>query len=97
VIKKHFTAVQASVEWKFTEAALHYLTKKQRGERAKIDHIVFDQVYPLYGAIDVRNSSIVRNQAIQDDLLEQLRAAGAVILKAQDHVSFPLLKEINIG
>jgi hypothetical protein len=28
-------------------------------------------------------------------LLEQLRAAGAVILKAQDHVSFPLLKEIN--
>jgi hypothetical protein len=35
VIKKHFTAVQASVEWKFTEAALHYLTKKQRGERAK--------------------------------------------------------------
>ena len=49
----------------------------------------------MYGAIDVRNSSIVRNQAIQDDLLEQLRAAGAVILKAQDHVSFPLLKEIN--
>jgi len=95
VIKKHFTAVQASVEWKFTEAALNYLTKKQKGEQVKIDHIVFDQVYPLYGAIDIRNSSIVRNQAIQDDLLEQLRAAGSVILKAQDHVSFPLLKEIN--
>lgn len=95
VIKQQFTAVQSSVEWKFTEAALEYITKKNSGEDARIGNIVFDNVYPLYGAVDIRNSSIERNQAIQQDLLEQLNAARAVVQKAQQHINFPLLQEIS--
>ena len=95
VIKEKFTAVQSSVEWKFTEAALHYLTQKYKGEESRIESIAFENVFPLYGAIDVRNSSIERSQAIQQDLLEQLQLASTIIKKAQLQLNFPLLEEIN--
>lgn len=95
VIKHQFTAVQSSVEWKFTEAALEYINKKQGNEDTKIGNIVFENVFPLYGAIDVRNSSTERNQAIQQDLLEQLTTAGTIVKKAQQLSNFPLLQEIN--
>ncbi len=69
VIKEQFTAVQDAVEWRFTEAALNYLTRKNKGDQTKIEPIGFEKVFPLYGAIDIRNSSIERNHAIQLDLL----------------------------
>lgn len=93
VIKDQFTAVQDAVEWRFTEAALSYLTRKNKGEQAKIEPIVFEGVYPLYGAIDIRNSSIERNNAIQLDLLEQLNQANAIVQKAKEETGFPLLDE----
>lgn len=94
VIKQHFTAVQSSVEWKFTEAALQFIALKAKGAKAKIEPIVFDHVFPLYGAIDIRNSSIERNNAIQLDLLEQLKQAGDVIRIAQEKTNMPLLQEV---
>jgi hypothetical protein len=94
VIKDQFTAVQDAVEWRFTEAALNYLISKHRGEQTKIDPITFNQVYPLYGAIDIRNSSVERNLAIQQDLLEQLKMAQNIIKLAKQQTSFPLLDEI---
>ncbi|MFT4024483.1 MAG: GAF domain-containing protein [Flavihumibacter sp.] len=94
VIKRHFTAVQSSVEWKFTDAALQYVLQKRQGIKAKMAPITFDHVFPLYGAIDVRNSSVVRNNAIQLDLLEQLKAASLIVEKAQAATNTPLLKEI---
>jgi hypothetical protein len=92
-IKDHFTAIQPAVEWKFTEAAFHYLQHRQSAELAKMPPIAFQDVYPLYGAIDVRNSSIERSNAIQLDLLEQLTLANEVIDKASKLIDFPLLKE----
>lgn len=95
VIKEQFTAVQSSVEWKFTEAALRYLTQKNKGDDTKVENIIFDDVIPLYGAVDVRNSSIERGQAIQQDLFEQLNLAAAIIKQAQVYVDFPILEEIR--
>ena len=95
VIKDKFTAVQPSVEWRFTEAALKYLTQKEEGKEAVIEPIVFNNVYPLYGAIDIRNSSIERNQAIQQDMLEQLHMADEIVRQAQKITQFPLLDEIR--
>jgi hypothetical protein len=43
---------------------------------------VFREVHPLYGAIDVRHSSVIRNQTIQDDLVEQLELARNVLKQA---------------
>lgn len=92
-IKEHFTAIQPAVEWKFTEAAFHYLQHRQTSDMAKMPAISFKDVYPLYGSIDIRNSSVERSNAIQLDLLEQLTLAGEVLKKACKTVDFPILKE----
>lgn len=92
-IKEHFTAIQPAVEWKFTEAAFHYLQHRQTSEMAKMPPISFKDVYPLYGAIDIRNSSVERSNSIQLDLLEQLTLASDVLNKACKIVDFPILRE----
>lgn len=95
VIKKKFTAVQPAVEWRFTEASLNYIVTKQQKEEVKVERIAFPDVHPLYGAIDIRNSSTERSHAIQLDIVEQLEMAQNVIKKAQANVPFPLLQEIE--
>ena len=96
IIKEQFTAVQSSVEWRFTEAAVQYLGKLQKGEEPKIEPIVFDNVYPLYGAIDIRNSSGERNFAVQRDMLEQLQWIKKILVNAGGYLSFPLLNEVEL-
>lgn len=95
VIKKKFTAVQPAVEWKFTEASLTYIVNQHLKKDAKIERITFNDVHPLYGAIDIRNSSIQRSHAIQLDIIEQLELAQKVINKAQANLPFPLLQEVE--
>ena len=95
VIKEQFTAVQPSVEWKFTESAYNFIIQKQQGKDPKPERIAFESVYPLYGAIDIRNSSVERSQSIQLDFIEQLQMASTVIKKAQDNMQFPLLQEVQ--
>ncbi|MGZ3952393.1 MAG: hypothetical protein ACXVBZ_13425 [Flavisolibacter sp.] len=92
-IKEHFTAVQPVVEWKFTEAAFNYLEHRRSNDQAKMNSISFENVYPLYAAIDIRNSSTERNQAIQMDLLEHLKSAKDILQKAAKVIHFPLLDE----
>ncbi|HVG41466.1 MAG TPA: hypothetical protein VM888_07620, partial [Chitinophagaceae bacterium] len=94
-IKEHFTAIQPAVEWKFTETAFNYLKDRQKQDTVKMSSITFNDVHPLYGAIDVRNSSVERNNAIQLDLLEQLNITKNVLEKASKMMEFPLLKEIQ--
>lgn len=95
VIKEQFTAVQPSVEWKFTESAYNFIIQKQQGKDVKPERITFENVYPLYGALDVRNSSVERSQSIQLDFIEQLQMAANVIKKAQSNMPFPLLQEVQ--
>jgi hypothetical protein len=96
VIKKKFTAVQPAVEWKFTEVALDYIVKKhEKKDEARIDRIAFNDVNPMYAAIDIRNSSTERSHSIQLDIIEQLEIAQKVVKKAQENVPFPLLQEIE--
>jgi len=95
VIKMKFTAVQPAVEWKFTEVALNYIVEKSKQTNAGIGRIAFNDVHPLYGSMDIRNSSTERAHAIQLDLIEQLENARTVVLKAQEKTTFPLLKELE--
>ena len=95
VIKKKFTAVQPAVEWRFTEAALNYIVNKHGNVDARIERIAFNDVYPLYGSIDIRNSSTERSHSIQADIIEQLELALKVVKKAQADSPFPLLEEIE--
>lgn len=95
VIKEKFTAVQPAVEWKFTEVAWNYIKKIRQTDDVKIERISFNDVYPLYAAIDVRNSSAERSDAIQLDLIEQLTMASRIISKARKENQLPLLEELE--
>jgi len=73
VIRDKFTPLQPSVQWKFNEVAWKHLQKKYSNlNEPEIEAIRFDNVYPLYGAVDIRNSTIERNNAIQEDIKNQL-------------------------
>ena len=52
-------------------------------------------MHPLFGAVDIRNSSIQRAHAIQLDLIEQLHMVQEIIKKALRTIHFPLLMEID--
>lgn len=93
IVKEKFTALQPSVEWKFSEVAWAFLQAKEpTAETAKI---FFENVFPLYGAIDVRNSSIERSYAIQKDLRECLRFVDQTLDELQQHVQLTLLEELK--
>lgn len=71
IIQKEYTAIHPSVYWKFRdEASLHTTDKNSRDLPFK--EIVFKEVYPLYGQIDIKGSSMARNRAIEKDLTEQM-------------------------
>ena len=89
-IKEKCTTIHPSVEWRFEEAVSHLLQLQDSGENAKMEEIVFPEVYPLYMAIDIRNSSVERNKSIQKDLAEQLQLARNVLQVAFDLQEMPI-------
>lgn len=90
-IRKNFTAIHPVVEWKFDEIALDYALAEEQGTNPEIPPINFQEVFPLYGAVDVKNSSIERNNAIHDDFLIQLSLAKKILKDASALHYLPLL------
>lgn len=96
LIKEKFTALQPAVEWKFAEVAWQYMHSHHNGGPASIPgNVVFEQVYPLYGAIDIRNSSIERSHAIQKDLKEHLNLVESTLNELQTRLSLPFLEGLT--
>lgn len=96
LIKEKFTALQPSVEWKFAEVAWEYMHNQQNGNNAAATgKVVFDNVYPLFGAIDIRNSSTERNLAIQKDSKEHLLLVQEVLEKLQSQIQLPILEGLT--
>ena len=95
VIKQKCTAVHPSVEWRFRGAALRHLERSGNGESSELEPIVFRDVFPLYGASDVRGSSEARNRAIQSDLVEHLDLALQIVRSAAEAKPLPILSEVS--
>ncbi|MGZ2369900.1 GAF domain-containing protein [Ancylomarina sp. YFZ004] len=93
-IKEECTAIHPCVEWRFEEAAHNLLQKREEDESTKMEEIVFEHVHPLYGAIDIRNSSHERNISIQCDLLEQLGLAKKVFQEAYRIKKMPIYDQV---
>jgi hypothetical protein len=94
VIKQKCTAVHPSVEWRFRSAVLEHLEQALRGNQSELQPIVFKDVYPLYGATDIRGSSEGRNTAIQADLSDHLSLALDVVKASGEAKPLPLLDEL---
>ncbi|KAA5536472.1 GAF domain-containing protein [Taibaiella lutea] len=73
VVKEKFTSLQPSVEWRFNEVAFDYLQQKKSKGKAEVAQVYFEDVHPLYGAIDIRNSTLERNMALSADMQSQLQ------------------------
>ncbi len=95
LIKKEFTSIHPAVEWRFKKAAENLDLLASRGEKGEADEIVFEDVYPLYGLSDIRDSTVKRNGAIQEDLVEQLNLALSVIVEASSKRPLPALDELG--
>jgi len=95
IIKAQCTAIHPAVEWRFRQAALKYLRDHNEGVAAGMEPIIFKEVYPLYGLSDIRGSSTIRNNAIRDDLIEQLQMAREIILLAHRQKPLPYLSQLN--
>ncbi|NMM48227.1 GAF domain-containing protein [Marinigracilibium pacificum] len=91
IIKTNYTAIQPVVEWKFNEAAVDILLERENGNNPQIPDISFKNVYPLYAALDIRQSSTERNKSIHIDLKEQLNLAGKLVQEAAELIDLPIL------
>lgn len=95
ILLNRYTPIHPTVEWKFIEAAENFYEKENNDSATEVEDIVFENVYPLYGASDIKNSSVIRNACIQKDLSSQLEMASSVIQKILRHQQLPILEEID--
>ena len=93
-IQENYTSIHNSVKWRFYEAAEKYHTESQSNENAKLDEIIFKDVYPLFGQSDIKGSSEARNTAIKEDLITQLTLAISVLKDACKTEKLPIYNEL---
>jgi hypothetical protein len=93
-IQENYTSIHSAVKWRFYEAVEKYHTVSQTHENAKLDEIIFQDVYPLFGQSDIKGSSDARNKAIKEDLTTQLTLAISVLKDACKTEKLPIYKEL---
>ena len=94
-IQENYTSIHSSVKWRFYEAAEKYFLESQASENAKLDEIVFQDVFPLFGQSDIKGSSDARNKAITEDLTTQLTLAISVLKDACKAEKLPIYSELR--
>jgi len=85
IIQQECTSIHESVEWKFEDEAQKLLEARQKQENYTFKDIKFENVYPLFGQIDIVQSSVTRNAAIQKDLGIQLNKLLDILNYAYEH------------
>ena len=95
VIVGKYTAIHPTVEWRFRQAALRSIQKQERGGPLEVEPIVFDNLYPLFAATDIRASSDHRNEAIRRDLLDHLELAESIVSIARDRASAAVFHHLH--
>lgn len=73
VIQNNYTTLHPSVDWKFKHEAQKYIQQMGMGLLYTLKEISFKDVYPLYGQVDIKDSSITRNLSVKNDLENQLK------------------------
>ena len=94
ILREQYTSLHESVEWRFVRAAFNYLQQQEGGENPVAEPIAFRQVFPLYGQADIVGSSSIRNTAILQDMLDNLRAGRHFLTVANKLVRFPLIEQV---
>lgn len=94
IVRTNFTSIHPSVEWAFVDKA--YQIFKQKGD-ATLDEnqFIFRDNYPLYAQADIVSSTVNRNKAIQEDLIDNLYKIKKLLVHSNKQYTFPLADQIK--
>ncbi len=95
VIQSECTSIHPSVLWVFEKEAKKFIRDLDKDGLASFKDITFKDVYPLYGQIDIVASSEARNDAIKQDLLDQLEIILNIIEKAYQIEQLPIYDQVK--
>ncbi|MBQ0787698.1 MAG: GAF domain-containing protein [Oceanihabitans sp.] len=90
IIQQECTSIHSSVNWRFVKEAKKFIKAQIEGENPSFSKIAFDNIYPLYGQIDIKGSSEARNWATQQDLILQLNAVKSILKSASKVDKLPI-------
>lgn len=93
VIQNNYTNLHPSVNWKFELEAKNYIQNLDSGGNYNFKEIRFRKVFPLYGEVDIHNSSITRNLSVKNDLENQIEQLLSLLEQIQQEKSIPVLNE----
>jgi hypothetical protein len=79
VIQQHYTTLHPSVYWKFRREAQNFIESTNNGLAYALKEIKFKDVYPLYGQVDISESSVTRNLSVTNDLSNQLKEVISIL------------------
>ncbi len=95
IIQHECTSIHPTVYWKFLEEARSFLREEQKGNSPTFKEVVFKDVSPLYGQVDIKASSDARNQSIQRDLMIQLSDVHSLLEVALKEEKLPVYEELQ--
>lgn len=86
-IQDRYTAIHSSVYWKFRAEAQQFIYNQENKEDYVLNEIIFPDLYPLYGQVDIKGSSDSRNLSVQNDLQKQVSALSVLLRKLHPVIS----------
>ncbi|WP_024772663.1 hypothetical protein [Aquimarina macrocephali] len=95
IIQQECTSIHPSVHWKFKQEAKRFMRAMVDENPVSFREVVFENVYPLYGQIDIKGSSDARNEAIQKDLVLQLKGISKIINKVIESDPIPIYEQLK--
>ena len=93
IIQKECTSIHPSVHWRFVIEARNFIKDELNGIEPNFSKIAFENVYPLYGQMDIKGSSEARNTATQQDLTIQLDSAKSILESAYALEGLPIYEQ----
>lgn len=96
LIQTECTSIHPSVQWKFEKESRRILKARNAGSRNEyFKDISFQDIHPLYGQIDIVGSSDARNEAIKQDLIDQLDQVCEIFAFAKAYEKLPIYDQIS--
>jgi hypothetical protein len=93
IIQQECTSIHPSVNWRFEKEAKIFIKNQFNGKEPSFNKIAFENIYPLFGQIDIKGSSEARNSATQKDLTIQLESIKAIVGDAFKLEKLPIYEQ----
>ncbi|OXA93084.1 GAF domain-containing protein [Flavobacterium hercynium] len=93
IIQREYTTIHPSVYWKFKKESQNYFQTINHTKDYIFKEIVFKNVFPLYGQIDIKGSSEHRNETVKKDLQNQLATILTILENQKPNSNLVLLEQ----